>query len=112
MDFPIFHMDLIGDRMLIAIIAITHALISHSLAVGGITLIAYLEWKGYRKQDAQADQWAKRILFAFFIVTTSLGAMTGVGIWLSAALINPTAIGRPFLVEDRKMFVSDSPGDS
>jgi hypothetical protein len=34
------------------------------------------------------------------------------GIWLSAALINPTAIGRPFLVEDRKMFVSDSPGDS
>ncbi len=92
MDFPIFHLDFLGNRMLIAGIAVLHTMINHPLAVGGMLLIAMMEWWGYRKADPEWDRVAKRTLFVFFLITTSIGALTGVGIWLSASLVNPTAI--------------------
>jgi len=91
MDFPIFHLDLLGNRLLIALIATLHVVISHSLAVGGIPLVAIMERKGLK--DPRWDQIAKKTLFVFFVITTTVGAMTGVGIWFSSSLVNPTAIG-------------------
>lgn len=91
MDFPLYHLDFLGNRLLIALIAVLHVIISHSLAVGGLALVAWMERKGL--QDPRWEPLAKTVLFVFFIVTTSVGALTGVGIWLSASLVNPTAIG-------------------
>lgn len=91
MDFPLFHLDLIGNRLLIALIATLHVVISHALGVGGMALVVWMERKGLKDPD-----WnfiAKRTLFSFFVVTTTVGALTGVGIWFSASLVNPTAIG-------------------
>jgi mono/diheme cytochrome c family protein len=34
-----------------------------------------------------------RLLFFCFIITTTVGAMTGVGIWFAASLVNPYSIG-------------------
>ncbi len=99
MDFPIFHLDWLGDRMLIAVIAILHVIINHALAVGFIPLVTLLEYLGYRKRKyhyEQAMQWdelARKLMFVAFIITTTIGALTGVGIWFSAALVNPAAIG-------------------
>ncbi len=93
MDFPVFHLDFFGNRLLIAVIATLHVLINHMLAVGAIPLVAFLEWLGLRSGDQRWDDLARRILFVCFIVTTSLGALTGVGIWLSTSLVNPAAIG-------------------
>ncbi len=97
MDFPLFHLDYFNNRLLIAVIAILHVVINHSMAVGGLPLITWLEWKGLRAKDpetaARWDKLAYRLLFVFFIVTTTLGAMTGVGIWFSVSLVNPMAIG-------------------
>lgn len=96
MDFPIFHLDFLNNRFLIAIIAVLHVLINHPLAVGGIPLVVLLERKGTKVSAHEAKLWdnlAFRILFVFFIITTTIGAMTGVGIWLSASLVNPPAIG-------------------
>lgn len=93
MDFPIFHLDFMGNRLLVAIIAILHVLINHSLAVGMIPLVAYLEYVGYKKKNKNWDELARKIMFVAFIITTSLGAMTGVGIWLSASLVSPNSIG-------------------
>lgn len=93
MDFPIFHTDLIGNRAIIAMIATVHVLVNHGLAVGLMPLVAVMEWHGQRSADLRWDRLAYRILFVAFIITTTLGAMTGVGIWLSASLINPYAIG-------------------
>ena len=42
MDFPIFHLDFLGNRMLIAMIAVLHVMINHSLAVGAMPLVAAL----------------------------------------------------------------------
>jgi len=93
MDFPLFHLDFFGNRLLIAVIATVHVLINHMLAVGAIPLVAMLEWRGLRTGDQRWDRLGYRILWVCFIVTTSLGALTGVGIWLSTSLVNPQAIG-------------------
>lgn len=93
MDFPIYHVDFFGNRLLIAVIAILHVLVNHSFAVGAMPLVTLLEWRGHRRQDRAWDELAYKLLFVCFLVTTSVGALTGVGIWLSASLVNPAAIG-------------------
>lgn len=93
MDLPVFHLDFLNNRMLIALIAVLHVVINHAMAVGGIPLVAFLERRGITTGDASWDQLAHRILSVFFVVTTTVGALTGVGIWFSASLVNPYAIG-------------------
>ncbi|MBS7538894.1 c-type cytochrome [Ancylobacter lacus] len=93
MDFPVFHLDLLGNRGLIATIAILHVLINHGLAVGMMPLVAAMEWYGNKKQDPRWDRLAYKILFFCFLITTTVGALTGVGIWLSVSLVNPYSIG-------------------
>jgi hypothetical protein len=93
MDFPVFHLDFLGNRMLIAVIAVTHVMINHSLAVGAMPLVTALEFWGHRSGDRRWDRLGYRILTVCFIVTTTAGALTGVGIWLSTSLVNPYAIG-------------------
>jgi hypothetical protein len=34
MDVPVFHLDFVNNRVLIAVIAILHVVINHSMAVG------------------------------------------------------------------------------
>ncbi|WP_341902135.1 cytochrome c [Fluviicola taffensis] len=99
MDFPMFHLDWLNDRFLIAMIAILHVFINHGLAVGFIPYITWLENKGVVKagKDQITDlEWDKLIykkMKVAFIITTTIGAMTGVGIWFSVALVSPTSIG-------------------
>jgi mono/diheme cytochrome c family protein len=93
MDIPVFHLDFLNNRLLIAIVAILHVVINHSMAVGGIPLVALLERRALQRGDLAADRLARRVLAVFFVVTTTLGAMSGVGIWFSTALVNPYAIG-------------------
>lgn len=93
MDFPIYHVDFFGNRMLIAVIAVLHVLINHSMAVGALPLVTLMEWWGHRRRNHDWDELAYRVLFVCFVITTSVGALTGVGIWLSASLVNPAAIG-------------------
>jgi hypothetical protein len=93
MDFPVFHLDFLNNRMLIAMIAVLHVFINHAMAVGGIPLVVYLEARGLREGDQDWDRLALRILTFFFVITTTVGALTGVGIWFSAGLVNPYAIG-------------------
>lgn len=93
MDFPVFHLDFLGNRLLFGLMAVVHVLINHGLAVGLAPLVVLLEWVGRRTGDARWDDFAKRLLFTAFLITTSLGALTGVGIWVVASLVNPMAIG-------------------
>jgi hypothetical protein len=93
MDFPVFHLDFLGNRMLIAVIAVLHVVINHSLAVGAMPLVAAMEWWGHKKNDQRWDRLAYRILTVCFVLTTTVGALTGVGIWFSTSLVNPYAIG-------------------
>lgn len=93
MDLPIFFADYFGTRTLIGVIAIIHVWINHAFAVGMMPLVVAVEWWAHRRNQPEWDALAYRILSVSFIVTTTVGALTGVGIWLSSALINPYAIG-------------------
>lgn len=93
MDFPVFHLDFLGNRMLVAMIAVLHVFINHALAVGAMPLVTVLECWGHARRDQSIDRLAYRILTVCFILTTTVGALTGVGIWLSTSLVNPYAIG-------------------
>ena len=93
MDIPVFHLDFLNNRSLIALIAVLHVVINHGMAVGGIPLVAYLERSAHHSGSVEWDTLAYRVLSSFFVVTTTIGALTGVGIWLSASLVNPYAIG-------------------
>lgn len=99
MDFPMFHLDWLNNRMLIAGIATLHVIINHGLAVGFIPLVTWLEQKGLRKSNpdeitnVQWDNMVYKMMKVAFVITTTIGAMTGVGIWFSASLISPSSIG-------------------
>lgn len=93
MDFPIFHIDFLGNRFLVAMIAILHVIINHALAVGLIPLVTYLEHLGFKNKNQKLDKLAYNIMFVAFIITTTIGAMTGVGIWLTTSLVSPAGIG-------------------
>ena len=93
MDFPIFHLDGLGNRGLIALIAVLHVIINHGLAVGMMPLVAAMEWYGEKTKDPRWDRLGYRILFFAFLITTTVGALTGVGIWFSTSLVNPYSIG-------------------
>ena len=93
MDLPIFFADYFGTRTLIGVIAVIHVWINHAFAVGMVPLVVGIEWWAHRKNQPEWDTLAYRILSVSFVVTTTIGALTGVGIWLSSALVNPYAIG-------------------
>lgn len=94
MDFPSFYLDhLAGGRLIIGLIASLHVLINHPLAVGAYPLLTWMEWWAHKNNRPDVDHLAYRITFVVFIVTTTVGAMTGVGIWLSTSIFAPFAIG-------------------
>lgn len=93
MDFPIFFLDGMGTRLLIGIIAGMHVLINHPLAVGIYPLLVLIEYVALKKNWPALDEVARKITFVVFIITTTVGALSGVGIWLSTSLAAPFAIG-------------------
>lgn len=93
MDLPLFNAAFLGNRMMVAIIGIVHVWINHAFAVGMAPLIVSIEWWAWRNQRPEWDELARRILSVAFIVTTTAGALTGVGIWLVTSVVNPYAIG-------------------
>ena len=93
MDFPVHVSEYLGMNTVIAMIAIIHVMISHGAAVGGGTLVAYLEYQAIKTQNDDLDRFAQRMLRVFVIVTTTVGALTGVGIWISTTVAQPASIG-------------------
>ncbi len=94
MDFPNFYIDQIaGGRLIIGLIATLHVLINHPLAVGAYPILTYLEWSAFKHKREELDSLAYKITFVIFIVTTTVGALTGVGIWISTSLFSPFGIG-------------------
>ena len=93
MDFPIVEVPLIGGRILIAIVGVVHVLISHGCAVGGSLFIVLLERKSINENNPRLNELAYNLARWFFILTTSIGALTGVGIWFTTNMFAPAGIG-------------------
>jgi mono/diheme cytochrome c family protein len=90
MDYPVWEIA-IGPGVLMALVAVTHVIVSH-FAVGGGLLIAVTETLAVRRNDDQLRELARRSSLVLILVSTVFGAISGVGIWVVAGLVSPAAI--------------------
>ncbi|MCX5875778.1 MAG: cytochrome ubiquinol oxidase subunit I [Deltaproteobacteria bacterium] len=90
MNYPVWQLDFSGGGLLIALIAVLHVYISH-FAIGGGLFLVLTEMKGYREGSQPILDYTKKHTRFFLLLTLVLGAITGVGIWFTIALIAPAA---------------------
>lgn len=89
MDYPLW-IPGIGAGVLIGLVAVTHVLVSH-FAVGGGIVMAVVETLAVKRQDQALRNLAKRTSLILILVSTVLGAISGVGIWVTIGLLHPVA---------------------
>lgn len=92
-NFPSIEFPWFGNGTVIALIAIIHVIVSHGVAIGASTLMVTAEYVGYNTRNEKLDAFARKMAKWVLIITTTVGAMTGVGIWFSTTVIQPDSIG-------------------
>lgn len=90
MNYPIWFLPTTGGGLLIALIAVTHVVVSH-LAVGGGLFLVLTERKAHRDKDSSLLAYTKSHTWFFVLLTMVFGGVSGVGIWFIISLINPAA---------------------
>jgi len=91
MNYPVWDVPFLGAGLVVAIIAIVHVLISHIAVGGGAFLFVAEMWSERQPDGVRVREWLHRYATFFLVLTTVLGAMTGVGIWFSIQLASPEA---------------------
>ena len=89
MNYPVWDVAF-GAGLLIAAVSILHVFVSH-FAVGGGLFLVLTEKRAYRTSDGELLKWLKRHTKFFVLVTVVFGAVSGVGIWFTIGLINPSS---------------------
>jgi cytochrome bd-type quinol oxidase subunit 1 len=90
MNFPVWDPPMLGGGLLIGVIAILHVFVSH-FAVGGGLFLVLTEQIAAREDDAGLLAYVRRHSLFFILVTLVFGAVSGVGIWWTIGLVNPSA---------------------
>jgi len=90
MNYPVWEPFMLGGGLVIGIIAIFHVFVSH-FAVGGGLFLVLTERKAYRDHNPALLEYVKSHSKFFVLVVLVFGAVSGVGIWWSIALVNPEA---------------------
>jgi mono/diheme cytochrome c family protein len=89
MNFPHFQVPYLGKGMVIGSDAVFHVLISHGIALGLFSAIVLAELIGYLRRDEHWEAWAHTANKPATIVISTLGAITGVGIWFTIGPLAP-----------------------
>lgn len=90
MNYPIWEVPMLGGGMLIGLVAIVHVFVSH-FAIGGGLYLVLTERAARKRNDTALLDFAKGHSKFFILLVLVFGAVTGVGIWWTIALVNPTA---------------------
>jgi mono/diheme cytochrome c family protein len=101
MSYPVWEVPNIGNGWIIGLIAIFHVFISH-FAIGGGAFLALTETLAYKKNDDRIYEYIKKHSKFFLLLTTVLGAVSGVGIWWAIGLANPS--GASVLIQNFGLF--------
>ncbi len=89
MNYPVWDVAF-GAGLLMALVSILHVFVSH-FAVGGGLFLVLTERRALQRDDKPLLEWLKFHSRFFVLVTVVFGAVSGVGIWFTIALINPSA---------------------
>lgn len=87
MTFPVWD-PAIGVRWIIAAVAVLHVFVSQ-FAVGGGLFLVLGEHRAHRLGDPALREFLVRFSRFFALLTMTVGAVTGVGIWFVIGLISP-----------------------
>ena len=90
MNYPVWYIPAVGGPLIIALMAIVHVVVSH-FAVGGGLWLVLTERKAYKEKKEFILDYVKKHTKFFMLLTMVFGAITGVGIWFTIALIHPDA---------------------
>jgi cytochrome d ubiquinol oxidase subunit I len=101
MSYPVWEVPNIGNGWVIGLIAIFHVFISH-FAIGGGAFLALTETLALKKNDDRIYDYIKKHSKFFLLLTTVLGAVSGVGIWWAIGLANPS--GTQVLIQNFGLF--------
>ena len=93
MEFPLFQVPYLGNGMTIGMVAVVHVLISHGLAIGAMSMVVLAEYRGFRDLAPDWEKFSRDLLLAVIIIITGVGAVTGVGIWVTTSALSPRGIG-------------------
>ncbi len=91
MNYPVWDVAF-GAGLLMALVSILHVFVSH-FAVGGGLFLVLTERRARLSGDTDLLAWLKGHTRFFVLLTVVYGAVSGVGIWFTIGLINPTATG-------------------
>lgn len=91
MDYPLFLVPHIGGGWLIGAVAIFHVIIAH-FAIGGGLLTVVTEQLGARRNNALWLTFARKHAVFLVLLSSVLGALSGVGIWFTVGLVHPAAV--------------------
>lgn len=89
MNFPVWDVPVLGNGWVIGIVATLHVFISH-FAIGGGAFLAFTEQLAYKRNDARIYEYLRQHAKFFLLITTVVGAITGVGIWWAIGLASPS----------------------
>ena len=90
MNYPVWQLEFLGGGFLIAVIAIIHVYIAQ-FAVGGGLFLVLTEHLGRRRNNQSIIDYVRKHTKFFLLLTMVFGALTGVGIWFTISLLNPSA---------------------
>ena len=90
MDYPLFLVPHIGGSWLIGAVAIFHVIIAH-FAIGGGLLTVVTEQLAAKRGDALWLAFARKHAVFLILLSSVLGALSGVGIWFTIGLVHPAA---------------------
>ncbi|UOD34797.1 cytochrome ubiquinol oxidase subunit I [Deferribacteraceae bacterium V6Fe1] len=88
MNYPIWISEALSGAQLIAIIAVFHVFISH-FAVGMGLYVVLTEKIAIKSGNLEEKVFVKKSSALILLISAVLGALTGVGIWFSIALVSP-----------------------
>jgi mono/diheme cytochrome c family protein len=89
MNYPVWEIPFLSGAGVIAAIAILHVFVSH-LAIGAGLLLVLTEHKAYREDDERILAYTRRNARLLILLSLVIGALTGVGIWWSIGLVQPS----------------------
>ena len=90
MNYPVWNIPVFGSSLLMIIVAITHVYVAH-FAIGGGLFLVLTELKGHRENNPGILQFVQSHSRFFLLLTMVFGAVSGVGIWFTIAVIAPGA---------------------
>ncbi|MUM78889.1 cytochrome BD ubiquinol oxidase subunit I [Pseudodesulfovibrio sp. F-1] len=90
MEYPIWQLTTLGGGFWIALIATLHVYVAH-FAIGGGLFLVLTEQAAYRTGNPHLLEYAKKHSRFFLLLTMAFGAVSGVAIWFTIALLAPQA---------------------